>query len=232
MRVSSSARFAHSITNALAAPCASILHTPSQLGGVYADIDVQCLRPVDEWAAAHAADTAVVVGLENFNATRKPHRFHITNWALASVPGHPMLGRSPAVVARATQQQYLELARDRESTLLSKQRYEEGIIDRTGPAALTTALYEYLDSVGFDLNTKSLRDVDSRQGVAAGGVRVLPVAALSSGWLVAAARKAGKPLSCDDIGRKDPSAYVCHQFWGSWREKWGHRARFTYADDC
>lgn len=43
-------------------------------------MDVECLRPVDSWNAAHNHDAALLLGLENYSATRKPRRMHVTNW--------------------------------------------------------------------------------------------------------------------------------------------------------
>jgi alpha 1,6-mannosyltransferase len=202
-----------------------------QYGGVYADMDVECLKPVDEWNAGHGHDAAVLLGLENFDPKRKPHKAHITNWAMAAAPGHPLLGMMPGVVTREIQKQYFALAQQWGE--LTGKLYEQGILDRTGPAALTVAMYQYFNSIGFDLNKLTAASFDSLQGVGAGGVRVLPIVALSTGWEVAYARSKGTGYTCADVARDKPEALVCHMFWGSWRKSvpWKFQQAFTY-DNC
>lgn len=189
-----------------------------QFGGVYADMDVECLKPIDEWNAAHNHDAAVLLGTENFDAKRRPHKIHVTNWVLAAMPGHPLLAKLPTVVMRVIQKQYFALAREEKQ--LTAKLYEQGILDRTGPAALTTAMYEYFSGLGVDLNKFTEAEINSEQGVAAGGVRVLPVVALSSGWEVAEARSQQQAYTCADVAAAKPQALVCHMFWGSWRSSW------------
>lgn len=199
-----------------------------QLGGVYADMDVECLKPIDEWNAQHGDDAAVLLGIENYDAKRSPHRVHVNNWAMAAVPGHPLLARFPGVVVREIQRQFFGLAQ-RYGELTPK-LYEAGVLNRTGPAALTTAMYEYFESVGLDLNKVPVAELEgSKGGVIAGGVRVLPTIALSSDWKVADARAKGVKYTCADVAAAKPQALVCHMFWGSWRTSWRtFKQRFTY----
>lgn len=200
-----------------------------QLGGVYADMDVECLKPIDEWNAQHGHDAAVLLGVENFDAKRKPHTVHVNNWAMAAMPGHPLLARFPGVVTREIQKQYFELVAQKGQ--MKPLQYEKGILDRTGPAAVTTAMYEYLESVGLDLNKVSEADLTGSGGVIAGGVRVLPGVALSTGWEVADARSKGLKYTCADAAAAKPQALVCHMFWGSWRSTWRtFKQRFTYEN--
>lgn len=213
-------------------PCCALSPVCLQYGGVYADMDVECLKPIKDWNAQHNHDAAVLLGAENFDIKRIPHRVHVTNWAMAAMPGHPLLGSFAGVVVREIQKQYFKLAEAEKE--LTPKLYESGILDRTGPAALTTAMYEYYDSIGFDLNkaAKSEADISGKQGLLAGGVRVLPVVALSSGWEVADARSKGRQYTCADVARDKPQALVCHMFWGSWRSTWRtFKQKFTY-DTC
>lgn len=194
---------------------------------MYADIDVECLHPIDEWNAEHGHDAAVLLGLERFEGQHTPQHVQPNNWALAAMPGHPLLGLFPKVVARQIQKQYFSLARLRGR--IPSNFYEDGVLARTGPAALKTAMYEFFNSVpGFDLDSLSEADFSSSDGVLAGGVRVMPVVALSSAWEVAAARQRGQKYTCADVRVNKPAALVCHMFWGSWRSHWGFRPRMTY----
>lgn len=201
-------------------------HAP-QYGGIYADVDVECLRPIDEWNAEHNHDAAMLLGVESFNAKRQPHRIHVASWTFAAMPGHPLLTFMPWAIAREVQRQYFALARN--AGTLSRKLYEDGLVDRTGPAALTTAMYEYFNSIEFDLNQVS-EDTDSQQGVVAGAVRVLPWVAMGTGWDVAAARQRRREYTCSDVRAAQPEAltYVCHHFFGSWRSQWGPKQVFTY----
>jgi mannosyltransferase OCH1-like enzyme len=99
-----------------------------QLGGVYADMDVQCLKPIDQWDADHGHDAAVLLGVENYDAGRQ-HPLHVVNWVLAAAPGHPLLGSMPGIMAKAVQQQFFQLAKTA-GAVLHGQAYTNGIIDR------------------------------------------------------------------------------------------------------
>jgi hypothetical protein len=201
-----------------------------QYGGVYADIDVECLKPIDEWNIQHGNDAAVLLGVENYEPNRSPHKYHVTNWVMAAMPGHPLLGLMPAVVTRTIQQQYFALARTKTAPL-SPQLYEAGILDRTGPAALTMAMYDFFDSIKFDLNGVAKDVLVGGEGVVAGGARVLPLVLLGSGWEVAEARSKGRQYSCADLAKDKPQALVCHMFHGTWRAQWSFRQKYTY-DNC
>jgi hypothetical protein len=147
---------------------------------VYADVDVQALQPIDTWNDEHGHDAAVLLGVENYDAERTSSPLHVVNWALAATPGHPLLARLPGVVARAAARQFLELAAS-QSKLLSADVYESGIIDRTGPAALSRAMYEHFEEasgihpgdLSYDAN------VTSPAGLLVDGVRVLPMPAMA-----------------------------------------------------
>lgn len=203
--------------------------TPAQYGGVYADMDVMCLRPIDTWNANHNHDAAVLLGLENYQAERTPHSLHVNNWAIASMPGHPLLGQFPAVVARQMQRHYLEAARNHQQVTASL--YEQGILQRTGPEALTAAMYDYFDDIGVDISNVTEADLGGKQGFKAGGVQIASVDTLSSGWDVAAARQSRKDYNCQDVAADRPEALVCHMFWGSWRSNWQFGQHKTY-DNC
>lgn len=192
-------------------------------------MDVQCLKPIDDWNAEHGHDAQVLLGMENYDANRQ-HPIHVVNWVLAATPGHPLLGSMPATVAKATQHRFFEIMR-RNGMVMTGQVYEAGIIDRTGPAALSWAMYEYFAQIGQDMSSVGDGTLSSAGGCVAGGVRVLPVQNMASGWEVAEARKSGLNFTCDDLGKKVPDAYVCHMYFGSWRSQWHFRVHDT-AESC
>ncbi len=202
---------------------------------MYADVDVQALQPIDTWNDEHGHDAAVLLGVENYDAERTSSPLHVVNWALAATPGHPLLARLPGVVARAAARQFLELAAS-QSKLLSADVYESGIIDRTGPAALSRAMYEHFEEasgihpgdLSYDAN------VTSPAGLLVDAVRVLPMPAMAGSWQVAAARSrdpaASNITSCDDVARAHPEALLCHMYHGTWRRSWSFPAARTYTD--
>eukprot|EP00878_Enallax_costatus_P004173 GHUV01004402.1.p1 GENE.GHUV01004402.1~~GHUV01004402.1.p1 ORF type:complete len:472 (+),score=66.76 GHUV01004402.1:83-1498(+) len=202
-----------------------VLH---KLGGVYADLDVQCLKPIDDWNSEHQHDAQVLLGMENYDSKR-PRPIHVTNWVLAAAPGHPLPASMPAIVAKATQHQFFDVMR--QDGPIKKKAYEDGIIDRTGPAALSWAMYEYFKSVGQNMTGITDKVVSSGQGFMAGGVRVLPIANMGSGWEVAEARRKGEKFTCEDVAKKVPNAYVCHMFMGSWRTDWAYKGNAA-IDEC
>lgn len=185
-----------------------------------------CLRPIDTWNAKHGHDAAVLLGLEDYKPQRKPHSLHVNNWAFASMPGHPLLGRFPGVVSRHIQRQFFEVVRA--GKLVTS--YEQGILERTGPDALTSAMYEYFADIAVDVSNVTESDLGGQQGFMAGGVRVASVDTLSSGWQVAAARQGGRGYNCSNIAVDHPEALVCHMFWGTWRSVWHFRQQKTYGN--
>ena len=63
-------------------------------GGVYADADVTCLRPVAQWW--DPARCPLLIALEN--------PVHLCQWTLASVPAHPVLRAVVREVVRAVEE--------------------------------------------------------------------------------------------------------------------------------
>lgn len=188
-------------------------------------MDVQCLKPIEEWNMEHGLDAQVLLGMENYDSNRK-HPIHVVNWVLAAVPGHPLLGSMPEYVARATQRQFFELMR--KGTTHSSMTYEAGIIDRTGPAVLSWAMYEYFERLGVNMSAVSDKTLAEEQGFMAGGVRVLPIVNMGLGWEVFEAQQQNLNHSCESLGEQVPSAYVCHMFKGSWKSNW----RVRESSDC
>lgn len=188
-------------------------------------MDTVCTQPIDEWNADHGHDAALLLGIENFDAKRMPHHIHVESWAIASMPGHPLLTLLPGVVSRQVQKQFFALARKQGS--LNTQQYEQWVVERSGPAALTGAMYEYFSIIGMDLN--KFAQTATETGVRAGGVRVLPHAAMGQGWEVAVARHNGQNYTCADVAH-DSQSLVCHLFWGSWRSNWRFKERMTYGN--
>lgn len=96
---------------------------------MYADVDVWPLRPIDEWNADHNHDAALLLGAEFYHPDPSVGRtlpLQVTNWAMAALPGHPLLGNMQTVIAQTIQKQFFQLAK----AASPSQAYQDGIIYR------------------------------------------------------------------------------------------------------
>ncbi|PNH07693.1 Initiation-specific alpha-1,6-mannosyltransferase [Tetrabaena socialis] len=168
-------------------------------GGVYADVDTRCLRPVDGWADGRpASNVSAIVGVEA-DAHGIPEwwrywgrELQFCQWVFAAEPAHPLLAH---VVFRISQ-------------LLESQPAEqltaEDVIHVTGPAVMSDAVYDYLKSKGHEWT--EFRGM--KQGTMVGDLLLLPITAFSPG---VGHMGAGAVV--------DPEARVQHMFSGSWRRQ-------------
>ena len=120
------------------------------LGGVYADLDVECRKPIDTWTPDTFKRTAgVVVGIE---ADRKPvendvelyydHREYIwgiTNWTFMAKRGHPFM----RFVAETVAMNLINVAKKQQRSLSTMELSYKEVIDATGPRAFTEAFFAY-----------------------------------------------------------------------------------------
>lgn len=96
-------------------------------GGVYADLDVECIRSIDSWPQMDK--TGGIVGVEGVAETEEirewvgfVHRTQYCQWTFAFVPGHELLHETLEIVLQ-------RVAAGGSSTLI-----------KTGPGAFTTAV--------------------------------------------------------------------------------------------
>jgi hypothetical protein len=95
-------------------------------GGVYADIDVSCQKPVNAWDAtfSHLSFSSnpqpprLWVGMESYydsysRAVETKHYFplQLTQWTIAALPGHPLLGSMGSRSMQETVKEFLLLMR-------------------------------------------------------------------------------------------------------------------------
>lgn len=96
---------------------------------------------------------------------------------------------------------------------------------RTGPGALTQAMYDFFKQAGVGMMDFSQSNFTSPEGVKVKDVRVLPQVHLGGGWEVV-----GKQFgACSDFGQRHPEALVCHMFWGSWKPGWQLQPSHSYG---
>ena len=120
------------------------------LGGVYADLDVECREPIDTWTpVALRVKPGVIIGIE---ADRKPvendvklyydyreHIWGITNWTFMSKRRHPFI----RFVAEKIAKNLLEVAQEQKRTLSTMELSYKEVIDATGPMVFSEAFLAY-----------------------------------------------------------------------------------------
>ena len=175
----------------------------NHLGGVYSDMDTQCLKPITQWTAGFQ-NVSMIIGLEvdacdatSLNGRciaqweRKwPRKIQVTQWTFAAAPHHPILERVIKRIEAATAE-YLETG------------HEKRVMDWTGPGVFTDTIMEYFEE---KYGVKPEKFSGMRKPVAVGDVLVLPLTAFSPD----VGHMGSKPAS-------HPSSLVKHQFAGTWK---------------
>ncbi|KAL8860149.1 MAG: hypothetical protein Q9178_003413 [Gyalolechia marmorata] len=173
-------------------------------GGVYSDLDVGCLRPIDLWIPpAFKDNTSVVLGIEidNEMGPNKSKLFELVNWTIMSRRNAPFMR---FLVDRVIGNLEKAAARH-DTTLFSLQPKRQEVIDVTGPAALTEAAFQYLsERTQTAVNMQTFTKMRRPKLVA--DILVLPINAFGAGHQV--------QWSGTD---EDGSALVHHYFAGSWK---------------
>ena len=118
-------------------------------GGTYADVDVECKVPIDEWIPAAFREAGVVLGIEvdrppvendkKLYLDYRDYIWGITNWTIMSKGGHPFMRFVAETVARNLQ----EIAQRQGKTLSTMDLSYKEVVDSTGPRAFTEAFLAY-----------------------------------------------------------------------------------------
>lgn len=180
-------------------------------GGIYSDIDTTALKGAADWIPSDVAANSygMVIGIEADPDRPDWHewfsrRIQFCQWTIQSKPGHPILVDVVANITRET------LLRKSAGTLSSKDT--KGIIEFTGPAVWTDAIFNYFNNPDFfDMSTsKGNITWENFTGMKApkkvGDVIVLPITSFSPGI---------KTMGAGE--KEDPMAFVHHQFEGTWK---------------
>ncbi|KAJ4854358.1 glycosyltransferase sugar-binding region containing DXD motif domain-containing protein [Trichoderma breve] len=187
-------------------------------GGIYADIDTEPLRHPAHWnpeeeAASPSANgkqpVNLIWGLEadtdpNTNTYWRmgyTYPIQLTQWALASAPGHPAL-------KQFMDNLYAEVLLEKNATTNDPNRADP--LTRTGPAAVTLATLLWLEhDNGFRWNALTgLKDGGKTKLVA--DALILPITGFSPGR-GSYGNMGSKPIT-------DPDARLVHHALGSWRK--------------
>ncbi|PWW74106.1 Glycosyltransferase Family 32 protein [Tuber magnatum] len=179
-------------------------------GGIYSDIDTLALQPAPDWVSSNFKlnQIGLVIGIEADPdrpdwADWYSRRVQFCQWTIQSKPGHPVLRE---IVADIT----METLRRKKAGKL--QGSHNSVIEWTGPAAWTDAIFKYFnDPKYFDMSSskgeiswRNFTGMEEPKKV--GDVVVLPITSFSPG--------------IGHSGAKDedhPMAFVKHEFEGSWK---------------
>eukprot|EP01065_Artemidia_motanka_P038192 TRINITY_DN47044_c0_g1_i1.p1 TRINITY_DN47044_c0_g1~~TRINITY_DN47044_c0_g1_i1.p1 ORF type:complete len:934 (+),score=235.41 TRINITY_DN47044_c0_g1_i1:51-2804(+) len=179
-------------------------------GGVYSDLDVSCLIPVDEWASEYRSfgnPIRLIAGLEVVTGNRSDwylwwsRRFQMVQWTIAAAPGHPVLARALRRIGQLWRQKGRSLFGNRSAN----------VMESTGPGVWSDAVSDHLkEQHGAVLGEKPF-DSQSMQDLGAhvGDALVLPVKGFAG---TGDAPKAGCRAA-------KGGELVRHHFQGSWKDE-------------
>ncbi|MCJ1448917.1 MAG: hypothetical protein MMC23_009436 [Stictis urceolatum] len=199
-------------------------------GGVYSDMDTECLKPIADWIPPKYRNlTHAVLGVEydtygqgrgmalldlqvNFPSPCRIQRAlgwlecmtdiqQLANWTLLARKGH---GLMKLTVKRAVDA-IVELARSQNTQVGHIKPTFNDVLASTGPARLTVATWEYLShELGEDFGWHNVSGLKEPMLVA--DVLLLPVTSFGNGQ----SHSFAKPPT-------DQDALVHHQFRGDWK---------------
>lgn len=178
-------------------------------GGIYSDIDTTALKPATDWLPKDTPPSSVglIVGIEADPdrpdwADWYSRRIQFCQWTLQAKVGHPVLRK---VVAGITQ----ETLRMKKAGILAKGRMDQSIVEFTGPARWTDAVFSYLNDPDFfkigpkNITWEVFTNIKKPRRV--GDVVVLPITSFSPG--------VGQ-MNAGEVD--DPMAFVQHEFEGAY----------------
>ena len=179
-------------------------------GGVYNDLDVGCEKPISTWVPKQFEATAgILLGVEVDNKfgpdgrtfTNGEDLFELVNWTIMSKPDQPFMW----FLAKRVMENIRNLAASKSQAVSEIAPTIPDVLVTTGPAALTTAFFDYASNLtGMNVTYKNFTKITEPQLV--GEVVILPIQAFGAGHQV---RWAGL--------EEDGSQLVHHYFAGSWK---------------
>jgi alpha 1,6-mannosyltransferase len=164
------------------------------LGGVYSDIDTECLRPIDKWTD-NSTNVSFIVGVEAEGPiwkTRVARPLQLCQWTFASTPKHPILKRMIDNIAKQTDK------------FIDGKLNISVVMDWTGPGLWTDTIFDYINET-YHIEWSTLTKV--KRGRLIGDIYLLPIPAFRPTAFEIGAK-----------GREDPEARVWHHFHGSWKK--------------
>ena len=176
-------------------------------GGVYSDMDTISRRPIEDWIPWAYRDAAnVVVGVEydrrdGLRWTDWTLDLQFCTWAILAKPRHALLELTVQRVLASLKR----LAFKQGKTIAGVHASFDEVLDTTGPAIFTEAVFEILSATtGTNFTWVNVTRLARPRLV--GDVLILPVAAFGSGQA-----HSGSP------GPEHEEVLVEHLFKGSWK---------------
>lgn len=153
-------------------------------GGVYADIDVEALRPIERFIPSRfdERDVDMVIGVEidqpefRDHAILGPKSTSFCQWTFMCKPKQPvMLQLVDSIIA------WIHGVAEQQSVPLSEVQLDfDAVLTGTGPSAFTNAILQYMsEKVGYEVQWNTFHAMDESKIV--GGILVLTVEAFAAG---------------------------------------------------
>ncbi|KAF6225762.1 hypothetical protein HO133_009764 [Letharia lupina] len=179
-------------------------------GGIYTDIDTTALRSTTDWIPEEVPRSSIglIIGIEaDPNRTDwkdwYSRRIQFCQWTIQAKPGHPVLRD---IVATITE----DALRMRKKGVLKINKFDKSIVEFTGPALWTDAVFSYLNDPNYfkmdgkNITWEAFTGMETAKKV--GDVVVLPITSFSPGVQQMGAKEPD-----------DPMAFVKHDFEGTWK---------------
>lgn len=177
-------------------------------GGIYTDIDTTALKSTTDWIPEEVPRSTIglIIGIEADPNRADWHdwysrRIQFCQWTIQAKSGHPVLRD---IVATITE----DALRMKKLGILKSQKFDKSIMEFTGPAVWTDAVFSYLNNPlyykmdGKNVTWEAFTGMETAKKV--GDVVVLPITSFSPG--------------VQQMGSKetdDPMAFVRHDFEGT-----------------
>jgi alpha 1,6-mannosyltransferase len=179
-------------------------------GGIYSDIDTEVLKPASDWLPGDfdRATVGLIIGIEADIGDRDDwhlwysRRIQFCQWTIQAKPGHPVLRDVVATITEDT-------LRMKKGHLLKPGDLPKSVVEFTGPAIWTDAIFSYFNNpTFFDFSTRSsnvsyadFSGITEQKKI--GDVVVLPITSFSPGV---------QQMGAQGVG--DRMAFVRHEFEG------------------
>ncbi|KAG7800482.1 hypothetical protein KL929_000021 [Ogataea haglerorum] len=120
-------------------------------GGVYADLDTECIYPIDNWPDAHDRSIHAVIAMESDNNIPEwdemnTGRLQFENWGFKFKKHHPALARTIANVVKLTfNLQACRKFEDKFKHMGLDSCHPLGVIEWTGPGVFTQSMVDFFN---------------------------------------------------------------------------------------
>ncbi|CAF0794267.1 unnamed protein product [Rotaria sordida] len=171
------------------------------LGGVYSDIDTECLRAIDTWTD-NRTDVGLIVGIEAESSTWKKDSvrpLQLCQWTFAARPNHPILKRMIENILKQTKK-------------FSNKPIDLSVVTNwTGSGLWTDTIFDYLKKT-YNVEWSTLTKLQRSRLI--GDVYILPITAFQPSAYNMGAK-----------GRNDPEARIWHYFYGGLKREYLKKAK-------